>query len=47
MGKQEDQTDAEVREAGQSRVSFEPGFMRDKAGNLIQGTATAPVKPKQ
>ncbi|MED1913864.1 toxin Cry1Ac domain D-VI-related protein [Bacillus thuringiensis] len=31
----------------QSKVSFEPGFMRDKAGNLIQGTATAPVKPKQ
>lgn len=23
------------------------GFMRDKAGNLIQGSATAPVKPKQ
>lgn len=31
----------------QSKVSFEPGFIRDKAGNLIQGTATAPVKPKQ
>ncbi|MBW5469541.1 hypothetical protein GPJ61_16915 [Brevibacillus formosus] len=31
----------------QSKVSFGPGFMRDKAGNLIQGTATAPVKPKQ
>ncbi|GED59833.1 toxin Cry1Ac domain D-VI-related protein [Brevibacillus formosus] len=31
----------------QSKVSFEPGFMRDKAGNLIQGRATAPVKPKQ
>lgn len=31
----------------QSKVSFEPGFMRDKAGNLIQGTATASVKPKQ
>ncbi|WP_429842302.1 toxin Cry1Ac domain D-VI-related protein [Brevibacillus sp. FIR094] len=31
----------------QSKVSFESGFMRDKAGNLIQGTATAPVKPKQ
>ncbi|NRS17790.1 hypothetical protein HP398_15245 [Brevibacillus sp. HB1.4B] len=31
----------------QSKVSFDPGFLRDKAGNLIQGTATAPVKPKQ
>ncbi|MFC8687397.1 toxin Cry1Ac domain D-VI-related protein [Brevibacillus porteri] len=31
----------------QSKVSFEPGFMRDKAGNLIQGTATASVEPKQ
>ncbi|GEC89628.1 toxin Cry1Ac domain D-VI-related protein [Brevibacillus brevis] len=31
----------------QSKVSFGPGFMRDKAGNLIQGTATASVKPKQ
>ncbi|MFS0916662.1 toxin Cry1Ac domain D-VI-related protein [Brevibacillus sp. 179-C 1.1 NHS] len=31
----------------QSKVSFGPGFMRDKAGNLIQGTATAPVKSKQ
>ncbi|WP_409175385.1 toxin Cry1Ac domain D-VI-related protein [Brevibacillus fortis] len=31
----------------QSKVSFGAGFMRDKAGNLIQGTATASVKPKQ
>lgn len=31
----------------QSKVSFEPGFMRDKAGNLLQGSTIAPVKPKQ